>query len=142
MNLYENKNLFIDYIKKAAEFFGINETLIEKDFYIYLFLKECSKVIPQLVFKGGTSLSKCHKIIDRFSEDIDLTLKGNKFLRSSFYLAVNQMLQRNIDNQITRFYFKKKSSGLSHKVAAVASCRKLACTIFGMLSNGTCFETI
>ena len=83
MNLYENKNLFIDYIKKAAEFFGINETLIEKDFYIYLFLKECSKVIPQLVFKGGTSLSKCHKIIDRFSEDIDLTLQ-EEFSSQSF----------------------------------------------------------
>lgn len=26
------------------------------------------------MFKGGTSLSKCYKIIDRFSEDIDITL--------------------------------------------------------------------
>ena len=75
-------------------------------------------------------------------EHYSITRKGNKFLRSSLYLAVNQMLQRNIDNQITRFYFKKKSSGLSHKVAAVASCRKLASCIFGMLNNGTCFETI
>ena len=30
--------------------------------------------MPNLLFKGGTSLSKCHKIINRFSEDIDLTL--------------------------------------------------------------------
>ena len=29
------------------------------------------------MFKGGTSLSKCHKIIDRFSEDIDITLDSN-----------------------------------------------------------------
>jgi len=74
-------------------------------------------------------------------EHYSITRKGNRILRSMLYLAVSQMLTRKIDNQITRFYFKKKSSGLSHKVAAVASCRKLACCVFGMLSNGTCFET-
>lgn len=71
-----------------------------------------------------------------------ITRKGSEILRSSLYLAVNQMLTQHKDNQITRFYLKKKSSGLSHKVAAVASCRKLACCVFGMLHNGTCFETI
>jgi len=29
--------------------------------------------MPQLTFEGGTSLSKVHGLIDRFSEDIDLT---------------------------------------------------------------------
>ena len=75
-------------------------------------------------------------------EHYSLTRKGNGILRSCLYLAVSQMLTQKLDNQITRFYFKKKSSGLSHKVAAVASCRKLACCVFGMLKNGTCFETI
>jgi len=75
-------------------------------------------------------------------EHYSITRKGNSIIRSSLYLAVSQMLMQKKDNQITKFYFKKKSSGLSHKVAAVASCRKLACCIFGMLSNGTCFETI
>lgn len=31
-------------------------------------------VMPYIVFKGGTSLSKCHKVIRRFSEDIDITI--------------------------------------------------------------------
>lgn len=75
-------------------------------------------------------------------EHYSITRKGNGILRSCLYLAVSQMLTQKLDNQITRFYFKKKSSGLSHKVAAVASCRKLACCVFGMLKNGTCFETI
>ena len=75
-------------------------------------------------------------------EHYSITRKGNGILRSLFYLAVNVMLNLKLDNQITRFYFKKKSSGLSHKVAAVASCRKLACCVYGMLSTGTCFETI
>ena len=75
-------------------------------------------------------------------EHYSITRKGNGILRSCLYLVVSQMLTRKLDNQITRFYLKKKSSGLSHKVAAVASCRKLACCVFGMLKNGTCFETI
>ena len=40
-------------------------------------MKELSQRVPTLIFKGGTSLSKCHKLIDRFSEDIDLTLDEN-----------------------------------------------------------------
>ena len=75
-------------------------------------------------------------------EHYSITRKGNGILRSCLYLIVSQMLTQKLDNQITRFYYKKKSSGLSHKVAAVASCRKLACCVFGMLKNGTCFETI
>ena len=75
-------------------------------------------------------------------EHYSITRKGNGILRSCLYLVVSQMLTQKLDNQITRFYFKKKSSGLSHKVAAVASCRKLACCVFGMLKNGTSFETI
>ena len=75
-------------------------------------------------------------------EHYSITRKGNGIIRSCLYLAVSQMLTQKLDNQITRFYFKKKSSYSSHKVAAVASCRKLACCVFGMLKNGTCFETI
>ena len=30
---------------------------------------------PDMVFKGGTSLSKCYKLIQRFSEDIDLNVE-------------------------------------------------------------------
>ena len=86
--------------------------------------------------------AKVRKSQIRDGEHYSITRKGNGILRSCLYLAVSQMLTQKLDNQITRFYFKKKSSGLSHKVAAVASCRKLACCVFGMLKNGTCFETI
>lgn len=45
---------------------------MEKDYYLTLFLKSLVARQRGIVFKGGTSLSKCHKVIDRFSEDIDL----------------------------------------------------------------------
>ena len=47
---------------------------IEKDYYVTLLLQILAQEMPYIVFKGGTSLSKCHKVIQRFSEDIDITI--------------------------------------------------------------------
>ena len=49
----------------------------DKDYYVTMILRELSKRAPECVFKGGTSLSKCHHIIDRFSEDIDITFSND-----------------------------------------------------------------
>lgn len=49
--------------------------LLEKDIWVVWTLSAIyeSSLAEKLTFKGGTSLSKVYKIIDRFSEDIDLT---------------------------------------------------------------------
>ena len=72
--LHNNKDLFEQVILRTADDFGITPAIIEKDYYVTLFLKEIVKVYPDIIFKGGTSLSKCHKLIHRFSEDIDLNI--------------------------------------------------------------------
>lgn len=82
MRLHEDKSKFTEYTKAASVYFGINPALIEKDYYVTLFLSRAKDEIPGMVFKGGTSLSKCHKVIDRFSEDIDLTLDTEHFTQS------------------------------------------------------------
>jgi len=69
-----------------------------------------------------------------------ITRKGNALLRKCLYLAVENMIITKADNAITRFYSKKKSSGLCHKAAATAACRKLLVTIWGMLRSGSFFE--
>lgn len=69
-----------------------------------------------------------------------ITRKGNSFLRKYLYLAVENMVMHKADNAIMRFYSKKKSSGLCHKAAATAACRKLLVTIWGMLRSGSFFE--
>lgn len=54
-----------------------NPIIIEKDFWVCWTLDQIFSnafLSPHITFKGGTSLSKCYNIIDRFSEDIDLTL--------------------------------------------------------------------
>ena len=72
--LYEDKELFEQYILKVSEETGIDTDIVEKDYFVTLFLKRLAAVQSNIIFKGGTSLSKCYKLIRRFSEDIDLNI--------------------------------------------------------------------
>jgi len=62
---------------QAEERLGLQAASIEKDFWVCWTLRELAR-LPELgghlTFKGGTSLSKAWKLIDRFSEDIDLVV--------------------------------------------------------------------
>lgn len=69
----ENRELFRDAILLASQKLEVSEDIIEKDYYVTLILKKLSSIEYPVVFKGGTSLSKAFQIIDRFSEDIDIT---------------------------------------------------------------------
>ncbi len=56
--------------------------LLEKDVWVVWTLRALfeSSLSTDLTFKGGTSLSKVYKVIDRFSEDIDLTYDIRKLI--------------------------------------------------------------
>ena len=69
----EDRELFKDMIRYVSEKANIREDIIEKDYYVTLLLLELSQIEYPVVFKGGTSLSKAYRVIDRFSEDIDIT---------------------------------------------------------------------
>ncbi len=73
MNLHSNKGLLEDAILATAEFLSMRDIYVEKDYWVTVALYEIfhSEIADQSVFKGGTSLSKCHKLIERFSEDIE-----------------------------------------------------------------------
>lgn len=73
MNLHLNKDYFDELIIATSNDLGISKSIIEKDYYVTLALKELTNNIPDTVFKGGTSLTKCYHLLDRFSEDIDLS---------------------------------------------------------------------
>ena len=72
--LHDDKELFEQVVLKASEYFGVEAGIVEKDYYVTLLLCEIVKRQPNIIFKGGTSLSKCYKVIKRFSEDIDLNI--------------------------------------------------------------------
>ena len=61
----------------AAQQSGIDVVVLEKDFWVCWTLKELFRLPTMgehLIFKGGTSLSKIFKVINRFSEDIDVSI--------------------------------------------------------------------
>lgn len=68
----------IDVFEATAEELSTLSTYIEKDFWVCLVLdllyNELPNGSPRLLFKGGTSLSKVYKLIERFSEDVDFTV--------------------------------------------------------------------
>lgn len=70
--LHDDRELFQQLVLLSSEAIGIDPGIVEKDYYVTMFLKSLVIKQPQILFKGGTSLSKCYKLIKRFSEDIDL----------------------------------------------------------------------
>lgn len=76
MTLHDNRESFGDAIMAASDHFGIREVFVEKDYWVTFILQRLSQsqYRDKVVFKGGTSLSKVFRLIDRFSEDIDLAI--------------------------------------------------------------------
>lgn len=73
MYLHKDKDKFRDIVEQVANRTGRSTAVIEKDYYVTLILKLLSEKLNNCVFKGGTSLSKGFHVINRFSEDIDIT---------------------------------------------------------------------
>ena len=73
MYLHKDSELFREVILSTSDALGLPIPIIEKDYYVTMILKLMAERASGCVFKGGTSLSKCHHVIDRFSEDIDIT---------------------------------------------------------------------
>lgn len=97
--LHNDRELFEQLILRTSESLGIKAEIIEKDYYVTLFLKELVSVSPDIIFKGGTSLSKCYHLIGRFSEDIDLNIETEtkpsesrrKHLKSSIVSVIDKL---------------------------------------------------
>lgn len=92
MFLHENDPFFKELIIAASEKFGLEQAYVEKDYFVTLFLSHAVKDVPGLMFKGGTALSKCYNVIDRFSEDIDLTLDAEHFTQGKKRNSVKRLI--------------------------------------------------
>jgi len=76
MTLHNNPEDFSDLITFTANHFDRSIEFVEKDYWITLTLHRLaySDHVENVVFKGGTSLSKGYRLINRFSEDIDIAM--------------------------------------------------------------------
>lgn len=79
MNLHESPDAFAEFIQATAQTYAIPEVYVEKDYWVTKALQRLSEseYANHVVFKGGTALSKAHRLIRRFSEDIDLAAKSS-----------------------------------------------------------------
>ena len=97
-------------IDKAADQLNISDVAIEKDLWICWILQQLFDLPLSMVLKGGTSLSKAYNLINRFSEDVDITLDPHSFqftvdlekaTRSSLK-KISEELQTTLENCIQK----------------------------------------
>ena len=72
----QNRSIFAQTVAAAAERLDVQELAVEKDYWVCEALRAIDARAPgETIFKGGTSLEKM-RLIDRFSEDLDLLVVG------------------------------------------------------------------
>lgn len=111
MNLHLDKKVFVNLISEVSEQLDIKASFIEKDYWITLVLQQlsASQFSDSVVFKGDTSLSKGYKLINRFSEDVDIAvlnagkMSGNqlKILIRSVQKDISEDLEEVVVDGIT-----------------------------------------
>lgn len=100
------------YITQTSNELGVLPVLVEKDFWVTWTLARVfalPSIGEHVVFKGGTSLSKVFKAIQRFSEDIDLQI-------APLALGVDEADLWAVDASLTQR--KKRSKELEKKCIA------------------------
>jgi predicted nucleotidyltransferase component of viral defense system len=108
MKLHLDKALFQDAIQATAQHIGIPEVYVEKDYWVSLTLLEIfsSDISDLVVFKGGTCLSKCHNLIQRFSEDIDLVIIPVKGEATNQFSKRMKMVSKIVDKILPEKYIE------------------------------------
>src|SRR5437879_2949536 len=113
MNRLCERDDFPDLIEEVARGLGISPAIVEKDYYVTEALRVIAERFGDVVlFKGGTSLSKGWKLIERISEDIDLYVQPD----TSSSRATDRRLKRIVETvgahpRLTRDEPRKKVIG-------------------------------
>lgn len=121
MYLHEDRDSFKEVIEQVADATGRAPTVIEKDYYVTLILRRLAEELEHCVFKGGTSLSKGFRVIDRFSEDIDITFDEHigesrrKKLKNIVLKGVSEYLQSLVDKFMSIISFDSKTKYLKEE---------------------------
>ena len=103
MKLHNNIKLFSDTLRVASQYLDIKLEFIEKDYWITLVLSRLSnsKYVSESVFKGGTSLSKGHNLIERFSEDVDIAIINEKGKTGNEIKTIIRTIEKEITPDLT-----------------------------------------
>lgn len=104
MYLHQDREVFKDMVELVADNIGRAPAVVEKDYYVTQILRLLASRLDNCVFKGGTSLSKGFHVIDRFSEDIDISFNEHigesrrKKLKNVVLKGISETLEMPITN--------------------------------------------
>lgn len=145
--------MFADAIAAAAQTvakggLGIKDIYIEKDYWICLALKQMAEgdTGDVAVFKGGTSLTKCFGLGNRFSEDIDVAILGAKSLNGNQQKTLIRKTAKNMSAGLEEIETPETSKGSRHYKAfyayplAVSAKRVPTVKVGQLLVEVTCFD--
>lgn len=112
---------------QIAEKTGMADFAVEKDWWVVQTLSIIfeMEVGQHLVFKDGTSLSKAWKLIERFSEDIDLAI-DRKFLGLEGELSKNQRTE--LRKAASKYVAETKTEQVSEQVSKIDLKKRQAVT--------------
>lgn len=112
----DDKELFHDVVMLTSQKLGISDSIVEKDYYVTEILRKMSGCRYHAVFKGGTSLSKAFHIINRFSEDIDISFKEHlgEAKHKNLKYKVIKPIGEELNLEIRNFNFTESDKDLNH----------------------------
>ena len=135
MNLHSDKEAFKEIIALAAEYFGYEQSHVEKDYWVSKILRDISlsEYADKTYFKGGTSLSKAYGLIERFSEDLDLfVFTGN--------MEASKQAEKTLNKKLSKYIIVPNT--LSNRIMTFTkrNCRKRAATTANCISRMTMYS--
>ena len=101
---------FADALQATAAHFKLRTVFIEKDYWVTYVLKNLSrsKYFNEVIFKGGTSLSKAYNCIERFSEDIDFAILKDPDISANQLNKKMKAIEAEISGDLEYFLHEKE----------------------------------
>lgn len=101
--LHNDREEFLKILERTSAQTGFPLRLLEKDYYITIVLSKINELSKDLVFKGGTCLSKIYYSYYRLSEDLDFTLRlpvknSTRTIRSNAMKPIKESLRAFLKN--------------------------------------------
>lgn len=87
-------------LEGAANKLNVRAIVLEKDIWLCWALKQLFTLPLIMTFKGGTSLSKAFNLIERFSEDVDITIDYKNFIAEE---KLNQIKSRTAFSKLNEY---------------------------------------
>ena len=142
MTLHKDQELFKELIDATALHLKLPYLYIEKDYWVTYVLKNLanSEYSDIAIFKGGTSLSKAYKIIERFSEDIDLAVITDGAGSNQIKKLIKKIETAILDNNFTALLEHEQNSKGSQFRKTVHDYMKLEDGDFGHATESIILE--